>query len=119
MPRDQAYVLGARIDALTMDEAVGRIARWGAARESRYVCICNVHSVVIDHPRRRVPGGVNGADMATPDGAPIAWALRRRGHFGAIAARRTGPDVALPAPGASNRASRFSCMAAPSAPWTC
>jgi N-acetylglucosaminyldiphosphoundecaprenol N-acetyl-beta-D-mannosaminyltransferase len=91
MQRDQAYVLGARIDALTMEEAVGRIARWGAAHESRYVCICNVHSVVSTTRDGAFRTAVNDADMATPDGAPIAWALRRRGYLGQL--RLAGPDL--------------------------
>jgi N-acetylglucosaminyldiphosphoundecaprenol N-acetyl-beta-D-mannosaminyltransferase len=34
---------------------------------------------------------INGADMATPDGAPIAWALRHFGHAGQE--RINGPDL--------------------------
>jgi N-acetylglucosaminyldiphosphoundecaprenol N-acetyl-beta-D-mannosaminyltransferase len=36
---------------------------------------------------------VNNADMATPDGAPIAWALRRLGH--AAQERINGPDLMM------------------------
>jgi len=84
-------VLGANIDALAWDDAVGMLVAEGAARASRYVCICNVHSVVTttqDPEFRRV---VNDADLATPDGAPIAWALRRLGHAGQE--RINGPDL--------------------------
>lgn len=91
MQREQAYVLGARIDALTMEEAVGRIVRWSEARESRYVCICNVHSVVSTSRDGAFRAVVNDADMATPDGAPIAWALRKRGH--SSQERVAGPDL--------------------------
>src|SRR3569832_1253187 len=72
-------VLVANIDALTWDEALDQIVTWWQARESRYVCICNVHSVVTttrDAGYRKI---VNEADMCTPDGAPIAWAMRRFG----------------------------------------
>ena len=44
--RDAVAVLGARIDALGWDDAVDRLVAWGARRQSRTVCICNVHSVV-------------------------------------------------------------------------
>jgi len=84
-------VLGANIDALTWDEALDQIVTWGQARESRYVCICNVHSVVTttrDAGYRKI---VNEADMCTPDGAPIAWAMRR---FGLRSQERiNGPDL--------------------------
>jgi N-acetylglucosaminyldiphosphoundecaprenol N-acetyl-beta-D-mannosaminyltransferase len=84
-------VLGARIDALSWDDAIGAITRWAAARESRYVCICNVHSVVTTTRDPSFRSAVNGADMSTPDGAPVAWALRR---FGFRSQQRVnGPDL--------------------------
>ncbi|RZI40203.1 glycosyltransferase [Herbaspirillum sp. HC18] len=86
-------VLEAFIDALTWDEAIGQITQWGAARESRYVCICNVHSVVTTTSDVEFKIAVNNADMATPDGAPIAWALRRFGH--PRQERINGPDLMM------------------------
>lgn len=89
--RVTGQVLGAHIDAVDWGEALVRIQDWTARRQSRYVCICNVHSVVTasqDAEFRRV---VNEADMATPDGAPVAWMLRRLGFAGQ--ARISGPDL--------------------------
>jgi N-acetylglucosaminyldiphosphoundecaprenol N-acetyl-beta-D-mannosaminyltransferase len=91
MPRKSYSVLGASIDVLSWEDAIRQIVAWGAARESRYICICNVHSVVTttrDPEFRKV---INGADMSTPDGAPIAWALRRSGF--ASQERVNGPDL--------------------------
>lgn len=93
LPRKGKPVLEAFIDALSWDDAIGRITTWGAARESRYVCICNVHSVVTTTTDLEFKVAVNSADMATPDGAPIAWALRRLGHPGQ--ARINGPDLMM------------------------
>jgi N-acetylglucosaminyldiphosphoundecaprenol N-acetyl-beta-D-mannosaminyltransferase len=89
--RTTGKILGARIDALSWDKALDGIGARAAARESAYVCICNVHMVVtaaLDPGFMKV---VNGADLATPDGAPIAWALRRLGFDGQ--ARINGPDL--------------------------
>lgn len=89
--RITSQVLSAHIDAIGWDEALVCIRNWAVRRESRYVCICNVHSVVIvsqDAEFRRV---VNEADMATPDGAPVAWMLRRLGFAGQE--RINGPDL--------------------------
>lgn len=91
MQRKNQSVLGALIDAVSWDEALQRILRWGAAHESRYVCICNVHSVVTTTRDAEFKQVVNQADMATPDGAPIAWALRRFGFHGQP--RVNGPDL--------------------------
>jgi N-acetylglucosaminyldiphosphoundecaprenol N-acetyl-beta-D-mannosaminyltransferase len=91
MSRKGQPVLGTWIDALFWDDAIQKIIAWGAARESRYICICNVHSVVTatrDPEFKRV---VNDADMATSDGAPIAWALRQLGF--PAQERINGPDL--------------------------
>jgi N-acetylglucosaminyldiphosphoundecaprenol N-acetyl-beta-D-mannosaminyltransferase len=91
MPRKGKAILEAYIDAVSWDDAVTQIMQWGAARESRYVCICNVHSVVTTTRDIEFKVAVNNADMSTPDGAPVAWALRR---FGFPAQERiNGPDL--------------------------
>lgn len=86
-------VLGAPIDAITRAGAVQRIAAWARQRESRYVCICNAHSVVTAAQDPRFMQVIAQADMATPDGAPVAWMLRRQGIDGQQ--RVSGPDLML------------------------
>ena len=93
MPRKGQPVLEAFIDALSWEEAIGLITQWGDAHESRYVCICNVHSVVTTTSDVEFKVAVNNADMATPDGAPIAWALRRLGHR--AQERINGPELMM------------------------
>lgn len=91
MPRKGQSVLGTWIDALFWDDAIQQIMAWGSARESRYICICNVHSVVTASRDPEFKNAVNGADMATSDGAPIAWALRKLGF--PAQERINGPDL--------------------------
>jgi N-acetylglucosaminyldiphosphoundecaprenol N-acetyl-beta-D-mannosaminyltransferase len=91
MSRKGQLVLGAWIDALFWDDAIQQIIAWGAAHESRYVCICNVHLVVTAARDPAFKIAVNGADMATPDGAPIAWTLRQFGF--PFQERINGPDL--------------------------
>lgn len=89
--RPAGNVLGAQIDALSWDAAMVRLLGWARARASRYVTICNVHVVVSasrDADYREI---INGSDMATPDGAPVAWMLRRQGFAGQP--RISGPDL--------------------------
>jgi N-acetylglucosaminyldiphosphoundecaprenol N-acetyl-beta-D-mannosaminyltransferase len=89
--RTTASVIGVPVDALHWEEALGRIALWSAAGESRYVCICNVHSIVTASCDSAFGRVVSQADMVAPDGAPVAWMLRR---FGFMAqARINGPDL--------------------------
>lgn len=89
--RDGAPVLGSFIDAVSWADAVDRLVQWGERRESRYVCICNVHSVVTATQDAAFRAVIDEADMATPDGAPVAWALRRAGYGGQQ--RINGPDL--------------------------
>lgn len=90
-PRVTAAVLGAPIDALSWDDAIARIAHWAERRESRVVCICNAHSVVTAMQDPSFAAVLRQADLATPDGAPVAWMLRRLGHPGQE--RINGPDL--------------------------
>ena len=89
--RSTGTVLGAQIDAMSWDVAMDRLLGWAHARESRYVTICNVHVVVSASRDAAYRDIINGSDMATPDGAPVAWMLRRQGFAGQ--ARISGPDL--------------------------
>ena len=74
-----ARVLGARINALGWRETLDVLAGWVARRESRYVCISNVHMVMTAREDKGLAEAMSASDMATPDGAPVAWMLRRLG----------------------------------------
>jgi N-acetylglucosaminyldiphosphoundecaprenol N-acetyl-beta-D-mannosaminyltransferase len=90
-PRERGSVIGVPIDVITWDEAIARLTRWSRARESRVVCVCAVHSVVTAHDDAEFRGIIRKADMATPDGAPVAFMLRRTGFAGQQ--RINGPDL--------------------------
>jgi N-acetylglucosaminyldiphosphoundecaprenol N-acetyl-beta-D-mannosaminyltransferase len=86
-------ILGMRVDATTYDDAARQVIAWSAAHAGRYVCVANVHMVMEawDDPDFREI--VNDADLVTPDGMPLVWALR---HLGAPAAVRVyGPTLTL------------------------
>jgi len=89
--RETGQVLGAQIDVVTWIDALERLLAWARARESRYVTICNVHVVVSASRDAAYRDVINGSDMATPDGAPVAWMLRRLGFAGQP--RISGPDL--------------------------
>ncbi len=86
-------VLNASIDVVSWSEVLQTIHGWASRRESRYICICNVHSVVTATQDSGFERVINEADLATPDGAPIAWMLRRMGFL--HQQRINGPDLML------------------------
>ncbi len=89
--RKTVKVLAADIDVITWGQAVSRIASWSKVHQSAYVCICNVHSVVSATQSAEFESIINQADMATPDGAPVAWVIRRKGE--PSQERINGPDL--------------------------
>ena len=91
LDRRTVNVLGAPIDAVTWGDALAKIHGWALKRESRYVCISNVHSVITASHETDFGAAVRHADMATPDGAPVAWMLRKLGCAGQE--RINGPDL--------------------------
>lgn len=84
-------MLGASIDTCSWGSAIGTILDWAAGRESRYVCICNVHSVITARADNELEIVINAADMATPDGMPVAWYMRKFGF--PLQQRINGPDL--------------------------
>jgi N-acetylglucosaminyldiphosphoundecaprenol N-acetyl-beta-D-mannosaminyltransferase len=89
--RLRTRVLGVAIDVVGWDTALTRIASWAAERRGRCVCVSNAHSVVTGRRDRGFGAVLESADLVTPDGAPVAWMLRRLGHTGQ--ARINGPDL--------------------------
>lgn len=86
-------VIGAPIDQVTWEDAVQRLAWWGDKHESRVVCICNAHSVVTARQDDDFNQVLKHADMSTPDGAPVAWMIKK--VSGEPQDRINGPDLML------------------------
>lgn len=84
-------VIGSPIDVIDWNGALDRIAGWSSARQSRVVCLCNVHSVVTASKDAAFAAAIGDADLALPDGAPVAWLMRRLGHR--RQRRLSGPDL--------------------------
>jgi N-acetylglucosaminyldiphosphoundecaprenol N-acetyl-beta-D-mannosaminyltransferase len=84
-------VIGGDIHAISWEQSLSAIYRWAKLKQSRYVCICNVHSVVTAQNDPNFAKIINSADIATPDGAPVAWYLRWYGN--SSQQRISGPDL--------------------------
>lgn len=86
-------LLGMNLDATSYQDASGQICDWAQTTESRYVCVANVHQTMETHDSDEFRRVVNNADMVTPDGVPLVWALRALGATGA--SRVYGPTLVL------------------------
>lgn len=84
-------LLGTRIDAMSWEQAAGRIIRWAQSGASRMVCLCNVHSLVSARRDPALATALAASDLNSPDGAPLAWLMRRRGW--PEQQRLSGPDL--------------------------
>ena len=73
------YVLGMRVDATSYEDASRRVARWVRDGRSAYVCVATVHMIMEAFDSSAFQRVVNGADLVTPDGRPLVWALRSLG----------------------------------------
>lgn len=89
--RKSYNVLSSPIDSVTWKEAIGLIHHWSSSFESKYVCICNAHSVVTAKMDPEFAKVLNESDMSTPDGMPVAWMIRRLGNKDQQ--RINGPDL--------------------------
>ena len=83
------YVLGMRVDATSYEDASRRVARWAREGRSAYVCVATVHMVMEAYDSSAFQRVVNGADLVTPDGRPLVWALRSLGVGDATQVRGT------------------------------
>src|SRR5439155_19466096 len=93
VPAGRLNVLGVGISPLTLEEATARIESWINKRAKEYVCVCTVHGVMECQKSERLRTVFNSSGMATPDGMPLVWLLRRSGH--PDSRRVYGPDLML------------------------
>jgi N-acetylglucosaminyldiphosphoundecaprenol N-acetyl-beta-D-mannosaminyltransferase len=86
-------ILGVPVQATSYQAAIAQIMAWAEKNESRYVCAANVHMVMEAHDSPEFMEVVNQADLVTPDGMPLVWAMRRLGV--PKQERVYGPDLAI------------------------
>lgn len=90
-PEDRTGILGMHVSSTSYADAVARIASWTSSRESRYVCVGTVNQVMESYDSPEFRTVMNEADLITPDGMPLVWALRLLGQRSAT--RVYGPDL--------------------------
>jgi N-acetylglucosaminyldiphosphoundecaprenol N-acetyl-beta-D-mannosaminyltransferase len=86
-------VLGIRINAVTPKDAIARISGWIDGRERGHcVTLTNVHMVVEARKDAEFRKVMREASLCLPDGMPLVWIGRARGH---TVNRIAGPDFMI------------------------
>jgi N-acetylglucosaminyldiphosphoundecaprenol N-acetyl-beta-D-mannosaminyltransferase len=92
-------IAGTNISATSYKEVVDLVTHWLSRQalmsENRagYICVTSAHGIVTARRDPELRSALNGADVATPDGMPVVWALR---SFGASGQQRVyGPTLML------------------------
>lgn len=86
-------VLGVRISAICMDEAVGLADGYIAAGRHGYICVTGVHGVMEAQSDPFLRSVLNNSFITTPDGMPTVWVGRAQGY--STMSRVYGPDYML------------------------
>lgn len=73
------YILNSKVSALTFDETINKIENTIHLKQRSYVCIANTHSLVTATNNNKFYRALNNADIVTPDGMPLVWALKKVG----------------------------------------
>jgi N-acetylglucosaminyldiphosphoundecaprenol N-acetyl-beta-D-mannosaminyltransferase len=86
-------VVGIAVDAVDPAATLEEIGRWIRDGERRYVAFVNVHGVMEAARDPALRRAYAGAGLTVPDGMPLVWMGRLRGH--ANVRRVYGPDMVL------------------------
>jgi N-acetylglucosaminyldiphosphoundecaprenol N-acetyl-beta-D-mannosaminyltransferase len=74
-------ILGHRVDPVSKAHAAEAVIQRAVSGEpGAYVCLTNVHTTVESQHSAGLRSAADGAFLSVPDGMPLAWILRRRGH---------------------------------------
>jgi N-acetylglucosaminyldiphosphoundecaprenol N-acetyl-beta-D-mannosaminyltransferase len=86
-------IINVQVNETSYDSATRQIEAWAQKGESRYVCVANVHMLMEAYDSSEFARMVNTADLVTPDGMPLVWIMRAKGHSGQT--RVYGPTLML------------------------
>jgi len=75
-----APVVKVNVSLTNYELVTEQVLSWAKTRASRYICAANVHMLMEARDSPDYMAIVNSADMVTPDGMPLVWMLRLKGH---------------------------------------
>lgn len=85
-------VLGVSVAAVQIPQVVSQIEAWIQTRERcRYIAVTGMHGVTEAQRDGLFKRVLNSADLVVPDGMPLIWLARRKGH--SLGRRVYGPEL--------------------------
>jgi hypothetical protein len=69
-------IIGSPITALSLQDQINTMVKWGKSNLSKVVCIANVHMLIEGHYNPTFGAVLQDADLVTSDGMPLVWMLR-------------------------------------------
>src|SRR6185437_3927300 len=93
MTRERVNVLGVGITVLNLRTALAAIDDAVRNHQKGYICVTGVHGVMEAQDNPAFKNILNNAFLCTPDGMPMVWAGRQKGHR--EMSRVYGPDLML------------------------
>jgi N-acetylglucosaminyldiphosphoundecaprenol N-acetyl-beta-D-mannosaminyltransferase len=90
---NRVNVLGVGISVLNLKTALAAIAEAVRERRKGYICVTGVHGVMEAQEDDAFKQILNAAFLCTPDGMPMVWAGKLKGHR--EMSRVYGPDLML------------------------
>ncbi|MDP2939833.1 MAG: WecB/TagA/CpsF family glycosyltransferase [Candidatus Omnitrophota bacterium] len=86
-------ILGVKVSAINMEDACSFINEAIIKNKKIYVCVCPVSTIMECYRNKNILKSVNLADLVTPDGMPVVWMGKIKGHNNIR--RVYGPDLML------------------------
>lgn len=84
-------VLGVPVSTINMPQAIDTVLAWIAQEQAQYICVRDVHGVMRAQEDADLLKIHDHAGLVTPDGMPLVWLARWRGH--AHVSRVCGADL--------------------------
>lgn len=72
-------IINSSITALRFDQQIQTMMGWAMSRESKNVCVANVHMLMEAYWNSDFAGVLDNADLVTPDGMPLVWMMKLMG----------------------------------------
>jgi len=87
-------VLGVRVDAVQIPDVIAQMKKWiHEKKECHSIAATGMHGIVEAQHDPSFKDILNATDLVVPDGMPLVWLGRRRGHI--LPRRVYGPDMLL------------------------